>query len=106
MKKKIEGVFLNALGNSGKLKWYLEENINLINYLKSTNTGLMAIVNLSFAFVPKSTKREFLSDFNTDRILGLLKRQRPDLYKVLISHHNGRLWLGEQILNFKKYFLK
>ena len=102
MNKKIvdiESLFLSSLGSSQKLKWYLRNNINLINNISSI------WLDLTIAAIPKYKRREILSDFNTDRILGILKRQRPDLYKILVSDPSGRLWLGNQIAGFRRKFL-
>lgn len=108
MSKKIdiEAIFLSSLGSVDKLKWYLKENINVVNYLYSVRPGPMAVIDLTLAFIPKSKRIKMLKDFNTDRILGILKRQRPDIYKVFINYSNGRIWLNNQIFNFKQHFLK
>jgi len=46
-----------------------------------------------------------LGDIDINRIMDLLKRERPDLFLILIQHPNGRKWMGEQIENFRKRFL-
>lgn len=99
MKLDIENIFLSLLGSTDKLKWYLRENINVVNYMSSL------LFNLTISTIPKPKRREMLKDFNVDRILGILKRQRPDLYKVLINYPDGRRWLGEQINGFRRKFL-
>ena len=106
MKLDIENIFLNSLGSVKKLHWYLKENINVVSYLYSVRSGQMAVIDLTLAFIPKSKKVEMLKDFNVDRILGILKMQRPDIYNVLISFPNGRSWLENQIFNFRQHFLK
>ena len=107
MKKiDIESIFLSLIGSTDKLHWYLKDNINVVNYLYNVRAGQMAVIDLTLAFIPKSKKFEMLKEFNTDRILGILKRQRLNIYNILISHHNGRLWLENQIFNFKQHFLK
>lgn len=98
-KINVEQLFLSLIGSENKLKYYLRNNINVINYIPSM------WLDLTIAVIPKYKRREILKDFNTDRILGILKLQRPDLYKVLVNHPDGRRWLGEQIVGFKRKFL-
>lgn len=107
MNKKIniEQLFLSSLGSVDKLRWYLSNQIDVVKYIYQTSPGYMALVDTAFLFIPKPKRKEMLKDFTVDRILGLLKRQRPDLYNILISHHDGRRWLEEQIVNFRKKFL-
>lgn len=105
-KRDIESIFLSSLGSVNKLKWYLECNINLVKYIYQASPAPMAVIDLTLAFIPKSKKIEMLKDFNVDRILGILKMQRPDIYNVLVSSPNGRRWLENQINNFRQHFLK
>lgn len=106
MKKKIEieNIFLSLLGSTDKLRWYLTNNIDTIKYIYQTSPGPMAVVDMTLAFVPTPTRRELLKDFNVDKILGLLKKERPDIYNILISHPNGRRWLENQIVGFRRKF--
>ena len=101
MSKKldVESMFLSLIGSVNILKWYLKNNIDSISYIPSLG------LDLTIAAIPKYKRGEILKGFNVDRILGILKRQRPDLYKVLIDHPLGRKWLGEQINSFRKRFL-
>lgn len=100
MKKiDVESIFLSLLGSVNILKWYLKNNIDSISYIPSL------WLDLTVAAIPKYKRRELLSDFNIDRVLDILKRQRQDLYKVLIDHPHGRRWLGEQIVEFRRKFL-
>ncbi len=105
MKKKIEDMFLNALGSNQRLKYYLENNINVFQNLQQLDPGFMAMLEITFAFVPKYKKREIASDFNLQRILYLLKKNRPKLYSTLINCSWGTRWLENQIENFKRKFL-
>ena len=105
MKEKIESIFLSSLGSASKLKYYLENNINLVNYIKSSDPGLMAMLEITFAFIPKYKKREIADGFNSGRILYLLKKNRPELYDTLISCSWGVNWLENQIVGFKRKFL-
>ena len=106
MKKlDVEAIFLSSLGSVNRLRWYLEHNIDLIKYIYSVWPGHMAIIDLTVATVPKSKRREILKDFNSRKILDILKRQRPDIYNVFINYQNGVGWLEEQIKGFKRKFL-
>ena len=106
MKIDLEQIFLSFLGSVKKLEYYLKNNIDLVKYIYQTSPAPMAVIDLTLAFIPKSKRKEILKDFTIDRVLGLLKRQRPDIYKVLINYPNGRFWLSAQIFSFKKHFLK
>ena len=107
MKKKLdlEALFLSALGSDKKLHWYLENNISLVDYIYSVWPGHMAMIDLTLAVIPKSKRREMLKDFNLRKILDILKRQRPDIYNILIKHRNGVRWLESQIVVFRRKFL-
>jgi len=99
MKKiDIESIFLSSLGSVEKLKWYLRENLNVINYIPSI------WLDLTIAAIPKFKRKEILKDFNSGRILFLLKQNRPDLYKI-INTERGLIWIENQIENFRKRFL-
>lgn len=100
----IESIFLSLLGSPDKLRWYLTNNIDTIKYIYQTSPYPMAVVDMTLAFVPTSTRRELLKDFNVNKILLLLKKERPDIYNILISHPNGRRWLEDQIQGFKGKF--
>ena len=102
---EVEPIFLSLLGSVNKLKWYLDNQIDLVDYIYKTSPGSMGMVDIVLTFISKSKRKELLKDFNTDRILGILKRQRPNLYKVLVNHQSGRRWLGDQIKGFRRKFL-
>jgi len=105
IKNKIEEIFLNALGSNERLKWELENSINILQNLQAINTGFIAMLEITFSFIPKYKKREILNDFDSKRILYLLKKNRPELYNTLINCSWGTKWLEEQIMSFKKRFL-
>ena len=102
----VESIFLSLLGQKEKLEWYLKNQTDLMKYIYQTSPGYMAIVDTAFLFIPKQKRKELLKDFNVDRLMGVLKRQRLDLYKVLVNFPNGRGWLSDQIKGFRGKFLK
>lgn len=95
-------LFLLSLRSGELLQWQLVNNINLLEFADK-KTLLAAEVLL--ALIPKSKRREMLGDIDINRILDLLKKERPDLYLIIIQHPNGRKWMGDQIENFRKRFL-
>lgn len=107
MKKKfdIEQIFLAALGSNQRLKWYLQYDINVVNYLDSKFPKYMAVTDITVALIPKTKIREMIKDIDIERILKILEKERPDLYKTLHEHLNGITWLKKQIENFRKRFL-
>jgi len=98
----FEEIFILSLRSSELLQWQLANNINLLEFADK-KTLLAADVIL--ALVPKSKRREMLGDVDVNRIMDLLKKERPDLFLILTKHSNGRKWIGQQIENFKKRFL-
>ena len=104
MRKGInfDELFLLSLRSSELLQWQIGNNINLLEFADK-KTLLAAEVIL--ALIPKSKREEMLGDIDINRIMDLLKRERPDLFLILIQHPNGRKWMGEQIENFRKRFL-
>lgn len=103
--KKPEDIFLSALGSAKKLKWYLDNDINLINYLNSEYPQIMFLVNISLAFIPKNKLRAEIGEVNLKRILKIMEKERPDLYSTLIKHPNGLKWLQREIKSFEEHFL-
>lgn len=102
---KIEDLFLSSLGKPQKLKWYLQHDINLINYLNSTWPKLMFLATTTTSLIPKNKLIAEIGSIDPRRILRLIERERPDLYK-LIDTERGLIWLDREIQNFKDYFLK
>lgn len=93
----IEKIFLSALGSPDKLKWFLQNNINLVNYVSP------ALI-FSISLIPKTNRKTIMEKISLNGILQLLEKDRPDLFKTLTTQ-NGRIWLELQISNFKKRFL-
>ncbi len=104
MRKGInfDELFLLSLRSPELLQWQLANNIDL---LESADKKTLLAAEVILALIPKSKRREMLGDIDTNRIMDLMKKERPDLYLILIQHPNGRKWIGEQIENFRKRFL-
>jgi len=98
----FEEIFILSLRSSELLQWQLVNNINLLEYADK-KTLLAADVIL--ALVPKYKRKEMLGDVDTNRIMDLLKKERPDLFLILTKHPNGRVWIAANVENFKKRFL-
>ena len=109
MKKvNFEDFFLMALGD-GKddrmLRWYLENNINLVSYLDSSQPQIMGAIDFIFLLISKEKRKEMIGDTSSARILKIMEKKRSKLYSTLIKYPNGRGWVKANIENFKKRFL-
>ncbi len=98
----IEQIFLSCLGSGKQLKWELDNNVNLVH--TADKKVLMAIDVIS-SFISKSKKEEIFRDVSTKSVLDLLRKERPDLYGLIVDSPIGSEWVGRQILNFRKRFL-
>ncbi len=107
MSKKIdiEQIFLSALHSDTKLRWFLQYQINLINYLDAKWPKYMALTDLTIALIPKNKVKEVIGDIDAGRILKVLEKERPDLYQTIKKDPNGINWLVKQIENFRTRFL-
>ena len=103
----FEQMFLSFLGSSGEmLQWELDNNINLAEYSEQKNPKVFSAAGMLLAFIPKKTKEEMFKDITSESILDILRRKKQDFYKIIITHpNNGRVWVHNQIQNFKKRFL-
>jgi len=102
---RFEEIFLSSLGSIEKLKWYLENNIDVINYLQQTQSKYLFGADVLMSFIPKKRKKEIAEKFNQQRILYLIQINRPDLYPIMLKYPNSSIWLNQQIEFFKKRFL-
>lgn len=104
MRKGInfDELFLLSLRSSKLLQWQIVNNIDLLEFADK-KTLLAAEVIL--ALIPKYKRKEMLGDIDANKILVLLKKERSDLYLIIIQHPNGRKWIGEQVENFRERFL-
>ena len=102
-KINFEEIFLSFIGTGENTKWELDNNINILDL---ADKKVLLAADVILALIPKSTKEGVFDSTNTDLILDLLRKERPDIYKILIEHPIGRIWVADQIINFKKRFLK
>ena len=102
---KIEDLFVSSLGSVSKLKYYLDNDINLIVYLNARWPQLMFLATMTTSLIPKSKLKAEIGEINSQKILKVLKQERSDLYKI-INTEKGLVWLQREINNFKDYFLK
>ncbi len=105
MDKKInfEEIFLSFMGDGKKLQWQLDDNLNILNL---ADRKVLLAADVILAFIPISKKEEVFESTSTESILDLLRRERNDLYEMIMKHPNGKVWVGDQIISFKKRFLK
>jgi len=103
-KINLESIFLASLGSNQKLKWFLQNNVNLVQYLDSMHAKSMAIADLILLTIPKDKIKKEVEKITIERILKVLEKERIDLYKT-INNPKGLEWLKEQVNNFKRRFL-
>ena len=101
---KIEELFVSCLKSSSKLKWYLDNNVNLIVYLNARWSQFMFLATTTINLIPKNKLKEEIGEISPSRILTILQKKRPDLHSVLSKHSNGMNWLQREIKSFKDYF--
>ncbi len=102
---KIEKLFVSSLGSAENLKWYLDDDVNLVNYLNAMNPRLMFLISMTASAIPKGMLTSEIGKFDFFCVLKILKKERPDLHKILDTK-KGLVWLDREINNFKRYFLK
>jgi len=100
---QIEELFVSCLKSSSKLKWFLDNDINLIVYLNARWPQHMFLATTTINLIPKNKLKEEIGEINSQRILKILEQKRPDLYKI-INTKKGLIWLDREINNFKNYF--
>ncbi len=99
MNALIEEIFLKCLGSAEKLKQYISQDIDLINYIK-TKYGVLIGLAAGFLANRKDLLNELKSITHGD-ILEFLKRRRPDLYQILQTEE-GKNWFKKQ--KFENFF--
>jgi len=104
-KLNFNEIFLSCLGSGKKLKWEIDNNINLVHYAKQNNGPLFSLINFFTYFVPKYKKQELFKDVSSRSIMDLLEKERPDIHKKIMEHSHGINWVDNQIINFKKELL-
>ena len=93
--------FLDALGNGNKIKSHVENNVDLVNHVKTNKPFILPSAKLLINLIGKE---KTLKNFNYEGIMILLRSERPDLFKDINYSEKARLWLYNQIENFKNYF--
>ena len=101
---KIEELFVSALGSASKLKWFLDNDINLIVYLNARWSQFMFLATTTINLIPKNKLKAEIGEINSQRILKVLGQKRPDLYQIL-NTKKGLIWLDREVNNFINYFL-
>lgn len=104
-KNKFEQIFLLALGSNERLKWFLQHDVNLVNYLDTYHPKYMDGLDFFTALISKTKIQEMFRNFTAIEILEILKSNRPKLYKTLTASEKTTTWLIKQIQNFKKRFV-
>jgi len=106
MSKKLnfDSIFLAAIGSKERLKWFLENNTDLVLYLDSVHTKYMAFVDITIAIIPKYKVKKELEEINSNKIFEIIKENRPDLFDLL-NNQKGKDWLERQIVGLGRRFL-
>ncbi len=98
----IDQLFLSCLGSGERLKWEIDNDINLA---EQGNKEVLIAIDVFVSLIQKRKKEEMFKNVNTNSILDLLKKERPDIFGILADHPNGKFWVGQQIKNLRKRFL-
>ena len=93
----LNKTFLSAIGSNNELRWYLQQNSNIVNFMNPTTIFAISII-------PKDILKRLLKGVTIDSILKLLQQNRPDLF-VTLNNPTGLGWIKEQIDNFNRKFL-
>jgi len=104
-KINVEELFLSTLGSAEKLNFYLEKNVDIVKYVEIQWPKSLALADLALALIPKEKRKEMVGDVNSGRIINILEKDRPDLFEVLQKYPNGKVWIEQNIENFRKRFL-
>lgn len=95
----IEEIFLRCFGSPQRLREYVSSDTDISQYAKNKYGSLIA---LAWSFLSK--RQGFLDEVKTithREILDLLKRKRPDLFQVINTSNEARLWFYKQ--NFQEF---
>lgn len=92
MRKELEELFLLCMGNKERLKYYIDNDINLWEYV-SENYPIFVQFGKNLATIRPDLKQE-ASNITHQDLLDLLKKKRPDLYQVIDSE--GMEWFRKQ----------
>ena len=104
--QNLESVLMSFLGSADKLKWLLDNKVDLIKYAEDKWPINMAIFDITVKTIPKSKRIKILGEFDFATVLETLQRRRPDLYKVLIECPWGMKWMKRVIEGFKQRFMR
>ena len=102
MKKvNFDDFFLSYFSTGERLQWQLDNKVNLVDYLKQTNTKFFYLIKIVFSFISKTEKERMFEEISCESILNLLKREKPHIYEKIINYPGGKEWVGDQVNNFK-----
>jgi len=91
----FEEIFLLALGSASRLKFYIENDVNLANYVKLNYNSYLKLLRVLPGYKTIVKEAEAISH---SQILDILRHKRPDLYKVIMTRE-GIKWLLRQNFN-------
>ncbi len=90
----FDNFFLGCLGSKEKLIYYIENDVDLLDYIKKNYRGRVALAKNLISIDPR--ERAYIRSFDSTKLLNLLKEERPELFDTIVSHLNGMLWLRKQ----------
>jgi len=97
----VEQIILLCLGEPKRLKEYVDNNIDLVKYVKEKYFYLFGLIIKITSSRPELI--EEAKSINNERILNLLKEHRPDLFVVITTYPKGIEWFNNQSFeNFLK----
>lgn len=101
-KINLEEFFISCLGTGKDLQRDLNGNLNLID---TADKKVLLAADIILALIPKSRKEELFGDVTSESVLDLLRKERGDLYSIIIQYPRGVDWVKRQIEIFRKRFL-
>lgn len=87
---------LKAFGTPEKMKYVLDNNITMLEYFR--NHKNFPLLVLGYKLLSYNQKEKI----NIDNTLRHIRETNYDIFKVLVSHPNGKKWLEKQF-NFDRY---
>ena len=100
---KPEELFLLCIGRREMLRWYIDNNINLPDYVEKKYPAYVALAKTLSSLDP-NLKNEAM-EISVDKLLMCFKEKRKDLYDEIYSNPRGMSWLKDQIILFKEKFI-
>jgi len=94
----IEEIILLCLGEPKRLQEYISQDTDLVKYIKEKYYYLFGLILKLSSSRPELT--EEAKSLTKEKILGLLKTRRPDLYTILQTPEGLAWWEKQDFQRF------